>query len=1123
MRLRTVVVEGPLALRTEFLDAARTGAHGLQVLTMEQLAVHLAGGFLRSATAEDLEPAIRSALDADGLRDLRHLGRYPGAVRAVSRTLDRMWEANLDLPALAKCHERIRDLVLIEHRVRQALPCGVLAPPDLATVATRRAALAPRLVGPVEFRRLSSVAPLWRDLVAALADHVKIRWIGRLPLGAEALPGDHAGDLPVDLPGPEWVACADPRAEVVEALRWVRELLVTGRARPSEIAIAAADPRPWDDAFLALRATASLPIHFTQGIPALSTRDGQACAALADLLVGGLSQGRVRRLLAYSDGGAPWLARLPRTVLAGVPRGAALAHPAHWRAVLGEAARREDPDPVPHLIEVLELAARGCAAAGEAGRVLLGAGAGRLWAEALRRAPAQAIAFTLETLRVADGRDPGDSVTWGPAAHVAASPRSFARLLGLTANAWPRRSTDDPLLPGHILDPACLGAPALPDMDRRSFEAIQRGATAALVLSRGRRNAMGGVVAPSPLTDATSREQSLGSQRIPRHAFSAADRLFSRAEEAAEHPGIAAATACALARASPRANAHDGMVRAEHPMIVRALGNVQSATSLRLLLRDPQGFTWRYALGWLPPPAEAADGLGLSARSHGELVHELLRRAVDALEPVPGFGRAAGYEVDAAVRDAADAVLEAWPLRRSTPPALLWRHTVDTAAEQALAALMSDGQFQPGTRSFTEVPFGEPDSPPPFRELPWDTRRPVTVPGTELGFEGRIDRIELRHDGGAVRLTDYKTGEVPKGVDNSVIQGGRELQRVLYSLAVLHAGSGCGPHQGTARLPAPGSGAVGRAHRGRRGHRRGCGPPRGGFARLAALRQVPARPGQPRRNGTIGGSGCRQPRKAMPPASARPSSAPCATSSGPGNRPNERPSRHRPIACRALDEHGSTLMVEAAAGTGKTSLIAGRITLLLAGGVAPSSIAAITFTESAATELADRVRRYVFGIPRRPDHPRSWRTHVPDGLAPDEVTALRAARDRLDELTTTTIHGFLPGDDRRIRHRGRDRSRCAGDGCRRCRGTVLDEVFSDWFRDRMSGEAAPGDPIAVLSRDDPGRVLGTLRGLTKFRIRHRSARPPAADLTGRPDLDLVGRRSRLSALALLGRAGARHR
>jgi hypothetical protein len=757
------------------------------VLTVEQLAVRLAGGFLRSATDEDLEPAIRSALDGDDLGDLRHLHRFPGAVRAVSRTLKRLWEADLGLPKMEDRHERIRSLMVVERRVRGALPCGCLAPPDLAAAAARRVAMAPKLVGPLEFRRLSCVPPLWGALVTLLAYHVPIRWVGPVPYGAEALPGDHEADLPVALPEPERVACADPRAEVVETMRWIRELLVTKQAHPSEIAVVAANTGSWDEAFLALRATAELPIHFTQGIPALSTHDGQACAALADLLVGGISQKRVRRLLAHSGGGSPLLARLPRNVLTGVPRDAALTDPAHWGAALAAAAhaRADGSDPTRDMLELLGLAAQGVEVAERAGLVLLGTGAGRLWAEALQRAPARALPFTLGELRVADGRDPGDSVTWGPADHVAASPRPFARLLGLTAEAWPRRTADDPLLPGHVLDTACMGALALPDRDRRSFAAIRRGATAALVLSRGRRDARGGAVAQSPLAAIAGRERTLGASRIPQFAFSPADRLRSRADEAAGHPVIASATACALARASPHANAHDGLVRADHPLIARALGDLQSATSLRLLLRDPQGFTWRYALGWLCPAEATADGLSLGPSAHGELVHELLRRAVDALEPVPGFGLAAGHEVDAAVRGAAEAVLEEWPSRRSTPPALLWRHAVEAAAGQALRALMSDGQFHPGTRSFTEVPFGEPGSLPPTRELPWDPRRSVHIPGTTLGFRGRIDRIELRHGGGAIRLTDYKTGEVPKGVDNSIIQGGRELQRVLYSLAAL--------------------------------------------------------------------------------------------------------------------------------------------------------------------------------------------------------------------------------------------------------------------------------------------------------------------------------------------------
>ena len=66
-----------------------------------------------------------------------------------------------------------------------------------------------------------------------------------------------------------------------------------------------------------------------------------------------------------------------------------------------------------------------------------------------------------------------------------------------------------------------------------------------------------------------------------------------------------------------------------------------------------------------------------------------------------------------------------------------------------------------------------------------------------------------------------------------------------------------------------------------------------------------------------------------------------------------------PARLRILTDLDATLLVEAAAGTGKTALMAGRLTMLLARGTEPGAIAAITFTELAASGLATRVQRYV--------------------------------------------------------------------------------------------------------------------------------------------------------------------
>ncbi|PSJ20279.1 hypothetical protein CVH10_18440, partial [Halomonas sp. ND22Bw] len=61
----------------------------------------------------------------------------------------------------------------------------------------------------------------------------------------------------------------------------------------------------------------------------------------------------------------------------------------------------------------------------------------------------------------------------------------------------------------------------------------------------------------------------------------------------------------------------------------------------------------------------------------------------------------------------------------------------------------------------------------------------------------------------------------------------------------------------------------------------------------------------------------------------------------------------------AITAHDRSLLVEAGAGSGKTALMAGRIAMLLATGTTPGSIAAVTFTELAASELLERVGEVV--------------------------------------------------------------------------------------------------------------------------------------------------------------------
>jgi hypothetical protein len=781
---RTIVVDGPLAFRMRRLAAARQGEVGLNITTLPLLAARLAGGFNRPARSQILEPAIRTALDQGGFADFQKMRGLPGMTRSLMWTLGKAWDADLSLETLAADSVRIADLALIERRAHAALPSGALTPRLLRDAALARLSHAAQVLGSIELEHVTKVVPVWRPLLDALAEVVDLRW--RAPEAADrAWFQGKLLDEPAPTPSPtQLVSCANPRAEVVESLRWVRELLATGRAQPEEIAITAASTEAWDEYFLVLATSAELPVHFSHGIHALSTREGQVCAALADLLLSGLSQDRLRRFLRHTFDHGPLLKSLPPYWAAGLRPEAGLFEVDHWRRALDAAApRRPDgPDPTPILMPVVELLAAGGAVAEQAGDTLLGSAARSLWTEALRNAPAAALEYSLQALRVPDGRDPGNSVVWCPASHLAGAPRPWVRLLGMTGGSWPRGDPEDPLLPDHILARRSLDPDPITDRDCRAFTIITQRATSTCVLSRSRRDSQGKLLTSSPLLRGSPPAVVLRQGRVPHHAFGEADRLAARPQEALASPVIAASVKCWANWRSSSVTTHDGRVRSGHPIIRRSIEEIQSATSLRLMLRDPLGFVWRYALGWRS--VEQDDQLlGLDHRTFGELAHELLKRTVDTLEPHPGYARAARHEIENALAAAVAVTQTQWPLERPTPPLLLWQHSLGEAAGVALKALTFDAALLPGTRSWTEIPFGQTDA-EPDPDLPWNPTLPVHIPNTAVRIRGSIDRLDLRAARDAVQVSDYKTGAEPKNAAQIVIGGGAELQRVLYSLAV---------------------------------------------------------------------------------------------------------------------------------------------------------------------------------------------------------------------------------------------------------------------------------------------------------------------------------------------------
>ena len=204
---------------------------------------------------------------------------------------------------------------------------------------------------------------------------------------------------------------------------------------------------------------------------------------------------------------------------------------------------------------------------------------------------------------------------------------------------------------------------------------------------------------------------------------------------------------------------------------------------------------------------------------------------------------------------------------------------------------------------------------------------------------------------------------------------------------------------------------------------------------------------------------------------------------------------------RAMTDFTSVLLVEAAAGTGKTSLMAGRVAMMLASGHAPGEIAAITFTELAASQLARRIKETVDAL-LVGAIPAFIKPVLPNGLTPAQQASLSEMASRLDELTATTIHGFCQGI---IQSHGVQAG--LDPGARIVDATTADAIFlgelSAWFSRRLGANAIEGDPIVVLAEQSPLKVVDLIRELAFLRRKHPDATPIAPAPNTRPDTAFV--------------------
>lgn len=784
MTRKTIVVPSRLAWYEERFRAAERNALGLQILTPAQLAGRLAGGFLEAASRDTCQMLVRDALTDLKFAELEQLREMPGAVKAICNTLMKVWDGDLDIQALAARSPRINDLAQIEAYVRDHLPGGMMLQRELVSVAVANLKNAGSVLGSVTVRGIVFVAPCWRRLFLALAASSPIEWHSIETL-KERLIWTRGSAIRLVVktthtPTQSSVVCATPKHEVIESLRWARELIVSGRAKPEEIAIVASATGDWDEDFRVLVADSQLPLHFVHGHNASSTFPGQQAASLATVVLEGLSHDRVVRTLRLLHNTSK-LKSLPNDWYTDLDPDAPLLKLGHWQVSLGKLAEvSERPDFRPTLLPILDLLSKGAPAAEQVGEELLSGQARAIWRRALLDGPPEALMTTIGQVRIPDESDPNANIIWGPAHAVASAPRPFTFMLGLTSRNWPRQGREDALLPSHILDPESLEPASVTVQDRTVF-ALLRDAAKEIVYSRSRRDSEGRLLGTSPLVSSEMATQHLQRSRIPQHAFSESDRLLARRLEFSETEKAKSAVACYRDWRTPKITPHDGLLNSGHPVIESAIARAHSATSLRRMLTDPLGFVWGYALGWKPPsPLSQEEPLALDNPTYGTLVHELLRLTAASLESKGGFGAATPIQVEAVLAEAASQVALDWELTKPLPPSLLWQRTLTEARDIALSALLWPLPKFKDQKTYVEVPFGGLED--GEDNAPWDRNAPVAIPGSDLKLRGKIDRLDLDAKSTNARVIDYKTGRCPD--EEPGLKNGEELQRCLYAAAV---------------------------------------------------------------------------------------------------------------------------------------------------------------------------------------------------------------------------------------------------------------------------------------------------------------------------------------------------